>query len=108
MQQVGVADALRTAHRMGINGLDHGLNYYGLNLVLGGGEVSLLDHTYAYSTMANGGAMIGQPVLPEQRSGFQNIDPVSVLQIRDTNGEVIKAYQQPQTERIFTTRKSPT
>lgn len=102
MQQVGVADALRTAHRMGINGLDRGLNYYGLNLVLGGGEVSLLDHTYAYSTMANGGAMIGEPVLPaEQRSGFRNLNPVSVLQIRDTNGEVIKAYQQPQTERIF-------
>lgn len=102
MQQVGVADALRTAHRMGINGLDRGLNYYGLNLVLGGGEVSLLDHTYAYSTLANGGAMIGEPVLPaEQRSGFRNLNPVSVLQIRDTNGEVIKAYQQPQTERIF-------
>jgi len=104
MQQVGVADALRTAHRMGINGLDRGLNYYGLNLVLGGGEVSLLDHTYAYSTLANGGAMIGEPVLPnERRSGFRNLNPVSVLQVRDTNGEVIKAYQQPEVERIFST-----
>lgn len=102
MQQVGVADALRTAHSMGINGLDRGLNYYGLNLVLGGGEVSLLDHTYAYSTLANGGAMIGEPVLPaERRSGFRSLNPVSVLQLRDTNGEVIKAYQQPEVERIF-------
>jgi penicillin-binding protein 1C len=101
MQQVGVADALRTAHTMGINGLDRGLNYYGLNLVLGGGEVSLLDHTYAYSTMANGGVMIGEPVLPAQlRDGFRKLNPVSVLQIRDTNGEVIKAYQDPQTERV--------
>ncbi|MEZ4730923.1 MAG: transglycosylase domain-containing protein [Caldilineaceae bacterium] len=102
MQQVGVADALRTAHGMGINGLDRGLNYYGLNLVLGGGEVSLLDHTYAYSTMANGGAMIGEPVLAvERRTGFRNLNPVSVLQVRDTNGEVIKAYQNPEVERIF-------
>lgn len=102
MQQVGVADALRTAHSMGINGLDRGLNYYGLNLVLGGGEVSLLDHTYAYSTMANGGAMIGEPVLPaEHRNGFRNLNPVSVLLVRDTNGEVVKAYQTPQVERIF-------
>ena len=101
MQQVGVAAALRTAHTMGINGLDRGLNYYGLNLVLGGGEVSLLDHTYAYSTLANGGVMIGEPVLPSQlRDGFRQLNPVSVLQIRDTNGEVIKAYQQPQAERI--------
>lgn len=104
MQQVGVADALRTAHSMGINGLDRGLNYYGLNLVLGGGEVALLDHTYAYSTIANGGAMIGEPVLPaELRSGFRTLNPVSVLLVRDTNGEVVKAYQTPQVERIFST-----
>lgn len=101
MQQVGVADALRTAHRLGINGLDRGLNYYGLNLVLGGGEVSLLDHTYAYSVLGNNGVMIGEPVLPfEQRSGFRNLNPVSVLQVRDTDGNVIKAYNQPQAERI--------
>jgi len=47
-----VGNALRTAHRMGINGLDRGLNFYGLSLVLGGGEVQLLDHTYAYSVFA--------------------------------------------------------
>ncbi len=102
MQQVGVADALRTAHRMGINGLDRGLNYYGLNLVLGGGEVSLLDHTYAYSTMANAGAMIGEPVLAaESRTGFRTLNPVSVLSIRDTNGEIVEEYTAPSVERIF-------
>ena len=62
---------------MGINGLDRGLNYYGLNLVLGGGEVTLLDHTYAYSVLANGGVMAGEPVPPEsRRSGFRNLDPL--------------------------------
>ncbi len=101
MQDVGIADALRTAHKLGINGLDRGLNYYGLNLVLGGGEVSLLDHTYAYSVLGNGGVMIGESVLPfEQRSGFRNLNPVSVLLVQDTNGEVVKAYQDPQAERV--------
>lgn len=101
MEQVGIADALRTAHKLGINGLDRGLNYYGLNLVLGGGEVSLLDHTYAYSVLGNGGVMIGEPVLPfEQRGGFRNLNPVSLLLVRDTDGAFVKAYDQPQTERI--------
>jgi len=101
MEQVGIADALRVAHKMGINGLDRGLNYYGLNLVLGGGEVTLLDHTYAYSVLGNGGVMIGEPVLPfEQRNGFRNMNPVSVLLVRDTKGEVVQAYQEPQAERI--------
>lgn len=102
MQQVGVADALRTAHRMGINGLNRGLSFYGLSLVLGGGEVSLLDHTYAYSVFANSGVMIGEPVPANQlRSGYRTLNPVSILQVRDSDGNILKKYEQPQAERIF-------
>ncbi|MEZ4716882.1 MAG: transglycosylase domain-containing protein [Caldilineaceae bacterium] len=102
MDRVGVANALRTAHRMGINGLDRGLNFYGLSLVLGGGEVSLLDHTYAYTVFANQGVEIGEPVLPDQqRSGFRNLNPVSTLLIRDSDGNVLKQYSAPEAERIF-------
>ncbi len=102
MAQVGVGDALRMAHRMGINGLDRGLDYYGLNLVLGGGEVSLLDHTYAYTVFGNQGVQVGEPVLPEEaRPGFRNLNPVSVLQVRDSEGNVLKKYEQPTAERIF-------
>ena len=101
MDQVGVANALRTAHRMGINGLDRGLNFYGLSLVLGGGEVSLLDHTYAYSVLGNGGVMVGEPVdADERREGFRNLNPVSVLQVRDSQGNILKQYEQPEAERI--------
>ena len=102
MAQVGVDSALSTAHRMGINGLNRGLDYYGLNLVLGGGEVSLLDHTYAYTVFANQGVQVGEPVLPEeQRTGFRNLNPVSVLQVRDAAGNVLKKYEAPEAERIY-------
>jgi membrane peptidoglycan carboxypeptidase len=102
LDQVGLADALRMAHRLGINGLNRGLEYYGLNLVLGGGEVRLLDHTYAFSVFANQGVMIGEPVLPnERRSGYRNLNPVSVLQVRDSAGNVLKKYEQPSSERII-------
>ena len=101
MDQVGVANALRSAHRMGINGLDRGLNYYGLSLVLGGGEVSLLDHTYAYSVLGNGGVMVGEPVSAEERrDGFRNLNPVTVLQVRDSQGNILKQYETPDAERI--------
>jgi penicillin-binding protein 1C len=101
LEQVGVGDALRMAHQLGINGLNRGLGYYGLSLVLGGGEVSLIDHTYAYSVLGNGGVMIGQPRLPEQLSpGFRNLDPVALLQVRDSAGNVLKKYDQPEAERI--------
>ncbi|OUC05122.1 hypothetical protein RY27_29175, partial [Litorilinea aerophila] len=101
MDQVGVANALRTAHRMGINGLNRGLNFYGLSLVLGGGEVSLLDHTYAYSVLGNLGVMVGEPVPPaERRSGYRELNPVSILQVRDSEGNILKKYEQPVAQRI--------
>lgn len=104
MDQVGVANALRTAHRLGINGLNRGLNFYGLSLVLGGGEVTLLDHTYAYSVLANSGVQAGEPVPPEnRRTGFRNLNPVAILQVRDTAGNVLKKYEQPNVERIIST-----
>ena len=45
---VGIDNVIRIAHAMGINTLDRGLDYYGLSLTLGGGEVTLYDMTYAY------------------------------------------------------------
>ena len=66
MDQVGVGNVIKTARRLGINSLNRELNSYGLSLTLGGGEVALLDHTYAFSVFANGGVMAGQPVPPEQ------------------------------------------
>ena len=102
MDQVGVANALRTAHRMGINGLNRGLDFYGLSLVLGGGEVSLLDHTYAYSVFANSGNMVGEPAPAERlQTGYRTLDPVSILQVRDSDGNTLKKYESPLAERIF-------
>jgi penicillin-binding protein 1C len=101
LDDVGVADALRMAHRLGINGLNRGLGFYGLSLVLGGGEVTLLDQTYAYSVLGNGGTMVGEPVLPEQvRPGFRNLNPVATLQVRDSKGNVLKKYEAPDAERV--------
>lgn len=98
LDTVGIRNVLDLAHRMGITTLDKN---YGLALTLGGGEVKLLDQTYAYSVVANGGVMAGQEVPQnERREGFRKLDPVSVLKITDADGKVIEEYKQPKTERI--------
>jgi membrane peptidoglycan carboxypeptidase len=99
MNQVGVKNVIDLAHKLGINTLDK--EYYGLSLTLGGGEVRLLDMVYANSVFANGGVMAGQPV-PEdrQRPGYRKQDPVSILQVRDKNGQIVYQYEQPETERL--------
>jgi membrane peptidoglycan carboxypeptidase len=74
LQYAGVQDVIDTAHDLGIKGLNRGTGWYGLSLTLGGGEVTLLDMTNAYSTFANYGA---------------EVDANPILEIRDPQGRVI-------------------
>ena len=100
LDMVGVGNVIRTAHAMGINTLNQDLDYYGLSLTLGGGEVWLLDMVYAYSVFANGGTMLGQPAkLP--RPGFRELDPVSILRVEDKNNEVLWEYTQPEVRSVM-------
>lgn len=70
----GLKDSLATAHAMGITTLNEP-ERYGLTLVLGGGEVSLLDITSAYSVFANDGI----------RNPYR-----SVLKVEDSSGSVLE------------------
>ncbi|MCC7187348.1 MAG: penicillin-binding protein [Anaerolineales bacterium] len=72
------------AERLGITSLTG--NQYGLALTLGGGEVSLLDMTSAFSVFANGG---------------KKLPPVAILKIVDFEGNVIYEYQPPQAEQVI-------
>lgn len=80
----GITDSIRTAKDMGIESLTDP-NRYGLTLVLGGGEVSLLDITGAYGVFAN--------------NGIKNT-PHSVLHIEDAQGNVLENFE-PRPERAI-------
>jgi membrane peptidoglycan carboxypeptidase len=93
LQFVGVYDDPNTpqedgmiamAERLGITSLTS--DQYGLALTLGGGEVSLLDMTSAFSVFANGG---------------KKVPPVAILKIVDFEGNVIYEYQPPQGEQVI-------
>lgn len=72
----GLNDSLEVAKAMGIESLDEP-DRYGLTLVLGGGEVSLLDMTAAYSVFANDGV----------RNSY-----TPILRIEDGNGNIIERH----------------
>ena len=72
----GLKDSLKTAEDMGISSLTD-ISRYGLTLVIGGGEVSLLDITSAYSVFANDGVR-------NQYTG--------ILRVEDANGKVLEEY----------------
>lgn len=73
---VGIEDAITLARTMGITTLTNAAQY-GLTLVLGGGEVRLLDITSAYSAFAHDGVLT---------------NPRAILRIEDAHGTVIKEY----------------
>ncbi len=66
----GMKDVLQLARDMGVQTLTD-VNQYGLTLVLGGGEVTLLDMTSAYGVFANDGVRHPyQPILEiDQKNG---------------------------------------
>lgn len=77
MSKLGVPAALDMARRLGITTLQDS-SFYGLSLVLGAGEVKLLDLTAAYATLANSG--IANP-------------PTAIIRIDDKFGKTIYKYQ---------------
>jgi membrane peptidoglycan carboxypeptidase len=55
LKKAGVQPTIDLLRRVGIGGLQRGADFYGLSLTLGGGEVTPLDLTTAYNTLASGG-----------------------------------------------------
>lgn len=105
LQLVGVQNVVNTAHRMGINTLDR--EKYGLALTLGGGEVTLLDMTYANSVLANQGVMAGVSVDPKQiKPGYRTLDPVAILKVVDANAKTIYEFKPPDKQQIVTPQLS--
>jgi len=92
-------DAMLTmAHRMGINGLRDPARY-GLSVTLGGGEVNLLDLTYAYAPFANNGMQNGQPLAEADRNPTsRQFEPVAILEIRRADGALL--YQKQPTDPV--------
>ncbi len=58
LQRVGVPRLLEIMQRFGVRSLGTDASRYGLSLTLGGGEVTLLELTRAYSVFANQGAYV--------------------------------------------------
>lgn len=82
----GLKESLKTAQDLGISTLNEP-ERYGLSLVLGGGEVTLLEMTSAYGAFATEGFIT---------------DPVSILKIEDISGDIIEENSKELTKVLST------
>lgn len=81
-EMAGLNDSISLAQKLGITTLNQPPSFYGLSLVLGGGEVHLIDMVSAYGVFANGGYRIA---------------PSAILKIEDASGNII--YENKNTPR---------
>ncbi len=81
---VGAKDAVAFAKTLGITSLNDP-SRYGLSLVLGGGEITLLDHVNAYSTLATGGIKHTK---------------TAILRIEDAKGNILEEFKDSPGERV--------
>ncbi len=73
MQLIGIDAFIDTAEKLGVTDLSDKASY-GLSLVLGTGEIPLLDHVGAFSVFANEGI---------------RADVTSILKVEDSKGEIL-------------------
>ena len=82
----GIDYSLEFAQKLGITSLDNSRNRFGLSLVLGGGEVSLLEETAAFSVFANDG--IRNPTR-------------AIKKIENGNGDIVLNNDDIQSKRVI-------
>lgn len=89
LAMVGLRDFLQKANDMGLTTLaptQKNLDRFGLAITLGGGEVTLLDITSAYSVFARGG--VQKP-------------PQSIIEIKDYRGKVILQHKETAEKQVL-------
>ncbi len=88
LNKVGVGNMVSLAHRLGIASLGDP-NEFDLSLALGGGQMSLLELTTAYATLANQGAYSGN---------------TSMLDVRDADGNLLYTQKKAPQAQVFDER----
>ncbi|MDD2920795.1 MAG: transglycosylase domain-containing protein [Anaerolineales bacterium] len=88
LQNIGVEKAIALANQLGVKSLRAPQNY-DLSLALGGGEMSLLELSTAYSAFANDGIYAGNS---------------SILGIRNADGTLLYAQEKPPAQQALDAR----
>lgn len=78
LYMAGVKETIDTAHDMGISTLNQDPSHYGLSLVLGGGEVKLVDMVGAFGVFANKG---------------EKQDTTPILKVENSKGKVLEEFK---------------
>lgn len=82
---VGVKNVIESAQSLGYTSLTDP-DRYGLSLVLGGGEVTLFEHTAAFTAFAQEGI---------------RVTPIAILRVENEKKNILQEFKEPITQNVF-------
>ncbi|MBI2990063.1 MAG: PBP1A family penicillin-binding protein [Candidatus Magasanikbacteria bacterium] len=82
---VGIEQAISFAQKLGYNTFNK--DTVGLSLVLGGGEVNMLEHANAFAVFAN--------------NGVRYDDPISILRVEDRDGKNLQEWKKKHGDQVI-------
>jgi len=88
--QLGYDNIEKIAHQLGITTISGNTTggilsgCHGCEMILEGGDVSIVEVVQAYSVFANQGVLVGFPGESDPSQNFQPLHPVSILSVNDT------------------------
>ncbi len=82
---VGINQAIEFANKLGYTTFNK--DTVGLSLVLGGGEVNMLEHAGAYAVFAN--------------KGVKHKEMISILRVEDKDGQVLEEWKKKRGEKVI-------
>ena len=97
----GVENTIAILKRVGYTTFDDPRGY-GPALTTGGSEITLMDHIFAYSVLANNGVMRGQDDVVTTKKDAQTrpLETVALLKVTDADKKTLYEFKQPQERRV--------
>ena len=94
--QAGSENVWRTARQLGMVSLGLADPQNSVETLWDGGSATLIELLQAYGTIANNGVLVGQTGEPGETQGLQALEPVTVLRVENSRGEILLDHTSPE------------
>ncbi len=95
----GVPSVVKTLKAVGYTTFEDP-SMYGPALTVGGTDIKLEDSVMGYTVLANEGIMRGERTLQQRPSDVRQIDPVTILDVKDSTGKDLYHFDHPVEQRV--------
>ena len=107
INNIGYENILKTANQLGIN--SSSLNEHskslpecrGCELILDGGNITLIEAVQAYGVFANEGLLVGNPFDSESTQKYPSLQPTTIIKVKDGTAGTWSSWYETETRPVI-------